>query len=184
MSAVVRDVRDDGALLVHLNDVEATDAGTLGYLPPGATSLDALVPLAAEGSCYLAGAATFDPGVTAWETCDGRSRLVQFTEAGRRGTAGALVDATTIATAAAHESRQVLEVRSRSGLPGARGPQPQRPADRRALRLGQAHVPPRLRHRGRLPVLARLVGRADLESATWSGWSRTCCRASRPGRCT
>ncbi len=117
MTATVLDLTDSGAMLVHLNDLAATDAGTLGLLPAGATSFTPLRPLAPVGSCYLNRAAAFDNNATAWETCNGRSRLVPFGASGERGTAGPLVAATVVSSASARDGQQLLEVRSRSGGP-------------------------------------------------------------------
>lgn len=114
MTLEVVDIRDDGALLLHLNDRAATDAGTLGLLLPG-EELGALRPLAPVGSCYLAGAASFDAAgrSVAWETCDGRSRPVRFDDDGGRVDAAGLLPVTVVVSAAWHEEGTLLEVRNR-----------------------------------------------------------------------
>ncbi len=115
-TARVLDVAVDGALLVHLNDVGSKDnPGTVGLLPAGAGSLDALIPLTPEGSCFLAVAATFTPQVSAWETCGDRSRLVRFGTDGRRASAGPLVGARAVASSADQGGRQLLLITADDG---------------------------------------------------------------------
>jgi hypothetical protein len=107
--AQVLDVRDDGTLLVHLNDRAATDAGTVGVVPAGAQDLGGIRALAPTGSCYLAGGAAFlDLQPVAFETCGSDSRLVTFTARGARVSTGPAVPGMAAPRGTSGRSGQVL----------------------------------------------------------------------------
>jgi len=84
------DVRDDGTLLVATNDVEATGPGSIGVLPPGSSTLNALRPLQQAPGCNLASGAAFRNGtVVAFESCGEDIRLARFALSGSRSGADA-----------------------------------------------------------------------------------------------
>ncbi|MCW2601398.1 MAG: hypothetical protein JWM02_3227 [Frankiales bacterium] len=108
-AAVVLDVRDGGALLVHLNDAAGTDAGTLGVVPAGALNLHGVRPLTPAPGCYLAGGAAFDGSTpVAFETCRADSRLVRFTDRGARASTGPTVSSMAAPRSITTHAGQVL----------------------------------------------------------------------------
>jgi hypothetical protein len=84
-NAVLRDVRDDGALVLWLMS-SGQSTGTLLVVPPGALDLTGAHQLTAVSGCEIGAAGSWDgQQVVVFETClDGTGRLVRFSDTGRR----------------------------------------------------------------------------------------------------
>jgi len=84
-NALVRDVRDDGAVVVGTMSNPAT-TGHLLVVPPGALSLAGAHELTAVPGCEMGSAAGWDgQQVVVFETClNGNGQLVRFNDSGRR----------------------------------------------------------------------------------------------------
>jgi hypothetical protein len=83
-TAVVHDVRDDGAVLISLTQPSPSGPG-VQLLPAGALDLSGLTPLNPAAACAFESGAAFDGDEpVAFESCGSQVRLVRFSADGAR----------------------------------------------------------------------------------------------------